>query len=155
MCSLPNALQLMYCQVSYTWSVCSLDHKHKGKGMWFGYQQPFVGRSFGRRRKKPLRSRARVKETLTWMRRIENSVLMIPAKAKGKNFTSNIVAKFAQLYSYFTSSRSLEIPCFQMGRNFFPIYLSLKFSCFYNGSQGVHWALEIWEFTVYHVEFSD
>ena len=27
-------LRLTYFQVSYTWLVCSLDHKHKGKGMW-------------------------------------------------------------------------------------------------------------------------
>ena len=32
-CSLPNALRLTYCQISCTWLVCSLDHKHKGKGM--------------------------------------------------------------------------------------------------------------------------
>ena len=32
-CSLPSALRLTYCQISYTWLVCSLDHKHKGKGM--------------------------------------------------------------------------------------------------------------------------
>ena len=44
-CSHPSALPLMYCQVSYTWLDSSLDHKHKGKGMWFGFQQPFVGRS--------------------------------------------------------------------------------------------------------------
>ena len=79
----------------------------------------------------------------------------LQAGAKGKNFTSHIVAKFAQLYSYYTSSRSLEIPSFQMGRNFFPIYLPLRFFCFYNGSRGVQWASEIWEFTIYYVEFSD
>ena len=32
-CSLPSALQLTYCQISCTWLVCSLDQKHKGKGM--------------------------------------------------------------------------------------------------------------------------
>ena len=32
-CSLPSALRLTYCQISYTWLACSLDHKHKGKGM--------------------------------------------------------------------------------------------------------------------------
>ena len=32
-CSLPSALRLTYCQISCTWLVCSLDHKHKGKGM--------------------------------------------------------------------------------------------------------------------------
>ena len=26
-CSLPSALRLTYCQVSYTWLICSLDHK--------------------------------------------------------------------------------------------------------------------------------
>ena len=25
--------------------VCFLDHKHKGKGMWFDFQQPLVWRS--------------------------------------------------------------------------------------------------------------
>ena len=25
--------------------LCSLDRKHKGKGMWFDLQKPFVGRS--------------------------------------------------------------------------------------------------------------
>ena len=34
-CSLPSALRLTYSQVFHTWLVCSLDHKHKGKGMWF------------------------------------------------------------------------------------------------------------------------
>ena len=33
-----GALRLTYCQVSYTWLVCSLDHKHKGKEMWFDFQ---------------------------------------------------------------------------------------------------------------------
>ena len=32
-CSLPSALRLTHCQISYTWLACSLDHKHKGKGM--------------------------------------------------------------------------------------------------------------------------
>ena len=32
-CSLPSALRLTYCQISYTWLACSLDHKHKGKGI--------------------------------------------------------------------------------------------------------------------------
>ena len=32
-CSLPSALRLTYCQISCTWLVCLLDHKHKGKGM--------------------------------------------------------------------------------------------------------------------------
>ena len=32
-CSLLSALRLTYCQISYTWLACSLDHKHKGKGM--------------------------------------------------------------------------------------------------------------------------
>ena len=46
-CSLPSALRFTYCQISYTCLACSLDHKHmyKGKGMYFGFQQPFVGRS--------------------------------------------------------------------------------------------------------------
>ena len=38
-CSLPSALRLTYCQVSYTLLVCSLDPKHKGKGMWYESQQ--------------------------------------------------------------------------------------------------------------------
>ena len=32
-CSLPSTLRLTYCQISCTWLVCLLDHKHKGKGM--------------------------------------------------------------------------------------------------------------------------
>ena len=41
-----SALRLMYiCQASYTWLVCPLDHKHKGKGLWFDSQQPFVSLS--------------------------------------------------------------------------------------------------------------
>ena len=33
-CSLPSALWLTFSHVSYTWLVCSLDHKLKGKGMY-------------------------------------------------------------------------------------------------------------------------
>ena len=32
-CLLPSALRLTYGQISCTWLVCLLDHKHKGKGM--------------------------------------------------------------------------------------------------------------------------
>ena len=56
-CLPPSALQLTCCQVSCSWLVCLLDHKHKGKGMWFNSQQPFVGRSIAWQRKKWLCSR--------------------------------------------------------------------------------------------------
>ena len=59
-CPLPSALWLTYRQVPYTWLVCSLDHKHKGKGMWFESQQPFVGRSVAWRHWKRLCSRLSV-----------------------------------------------------------------------------------------------
>ena len=44
-CFALSALWLSYCQVSYTWLVCSLDNKHKGKGLWFDFQHLLVGRS--------------------------------------------------------------------------------------------------------------
>ena len=35
----------------------SSDRKHKRKGMWFGFQKPFVGRSVALRHKERLRRR--------------------------------------------------------------------------------------------------